>query len=726
MTADEVAAHIGQGREHRSGSGWSMPCPAHDDSTPSLSVSEGREGRVVIICHAGCELGAVLVAANLDWNDLFGEESQHNGRAEIVGTYDYVDEDGQLLFQVVRYAPKTFRQRRPDSAGGWTWKLDNVRRVPYRLPELLAGMKAGRWIVVVEGEKDVDRLIREGFAATTNAGGATRFLPEFATYFTGAKVAILPDNDGPGRAHGKQVASTLHDVADEVRVVTLPGLKDHGDVSDWLDAGGSADELKCLILAALTWEPQEPAGDATDDDLGDLGVVCLADVAPERVDWLWPGRIPRGKLVILEGDPKVGKSTLALDLAARVTTGSPMPDDARLPGPGTVIVMTAEDGLADTVRPRLDAAGADPARVHAWESVPVLDDDGNPTGIRPPSIPQDLGALECLIIRHRAVLVVVDVLSAYLGAGVDGHRDQDVRRALMPLAKLAERTGAAIVVIRHLNKSGGSHAMYRGGGSIGIAGAARSILLCAPDPDDESETRRVLAVTGCNIAAPVPALAYHLAPAVEHDCARVMWDGTSEHTSDTLLAAPVDDDERSDRHAVAEVIGEVLADGPRPREEVVKAIRGAGLTVSEKTIQRTCRALGIERRRNGFGPGATFVLALPEQHMADKSEKAPVTQDAVHYVQNGPDQEYRDDVTSMVDMVDTLSDASCPDGADMQEEAIAALFPGAKLVSEDQADAEPIADPYHCLYCGARVTPAPASVENGWVTVCRSCTAAGR
>jgi hypothetical protein len=485
-----------------------------------------------------------------------------------------------------------------------------------------------------------------------------------------------------------------------------------------------------LILAAPTWEPQEPAGDATNDDLGDLGVVCLADVAPERVDWLWPGRIPRGKLVILEGDPKVGKSTLALDLAARVTTGSPMPDGARLPGPGTVIVMTAEDGLADTVRPRLDAAGADPTRVHAWESVPVLDDAGNPTGIRPPSIPQDLDALERLIVRHRAVLVVVDVLSAYLGAGVDGHRDQDVRRALMPLAKLAERTGAAIVVIRHLNKSGGSHAMYRGGGSIGIAGAARSILLCAPDPDDESGTRRVLAVTGCNIAAPVPALAYHLAPAAEHDCARVIWDGTSQHTSETLLAAPVDDDERSDRDAVAEVIGEVLAGGPCPREDVIRAIRGAGLTVSEKTFQRTCRALGVERRRNGFGSGAIFMFSLPERRMVDKSDKAPVTQDAVHYVQNEPDQDYRDDATHMVDIVDTLSDARCPDGADVrEEEAIAApmgIFPGAKLVSEDQADAEPIADPYHCLYCGARVTPAPASIENGWATVCRSCTAAGR
>jgi hypothetical protein len=716
MTADEVAAYIGQGRERRSGSGWSMPCPAHDDSSPSLSVSEGREGRVVIICHAGCELGAVLIAANLDWNDLFGEESQHNGRAEIVGTYDYQDEDGHLLFQVVRYSPKSFKQRRPDGAGGWTWKLDKVRRVPYRLPELIAGVRAGHWIAVVEGEADADRLVRESFVATTNAQGAAWKWPKnWAYYFTGAKVAILPDNDEPGRAHGEQVASMLHGVADKVRVVTLPGLGEHGDVSDWLNAGGSADELKRLILAAPTWEPQEPAGDATNDDLGDLGVVCLADVAPERVDWLWPGRIPRGKLVILEGDPKVGKSTLALDLAARVTTGSPMPDGARLPGPGTVIVMTAEDGLADTVRPRLDAAGADPTRVHAWESVPVLDDAGNPTGIRPPSIPQDLDALERLIVRHRAVLVVVDVLSAYLGAGVDGHRDQDVRRALMPLAKLAERTGAAIVVIRHLNKSGGSHAMYRGGGSIGIAGAARSILLCAPDPDDESETRRVLAVTGCNIAAPVPALAYHLAPAVEHDCARVMWDGTSKHTSDTLLAAPVDEEERSDRDAVAEVIGEALADGPRPREEVVKAIRLAGLSVVDKTIQRACRALSVERKRVGFGPGATFVLALPDRPISGKVGKAPITQDVVHYVQNGPDQDYRDDATSMVDIVDNWAGWG-ESGPECEQPAF----------DDADADTDAVRDLYHCPYCGALVTPAPPSVEHGWATVCRACSEAGR
>ena len=274
-------------------------------------------------------------------------------------------------------------------------------------------------------------------------------------------------------------------------------------------------------------------------------VVRLSDVEPESVDFLWPGRIARGKLTIVEGDPKTGKSTLVLDLVARVSTGSPMPDGAMLPKPAGVILMTAEDGLADTVRPRLDAAGADCSRIVAWEAVPVCDDEENNISERPPSLPRDLEMLETLIVEHEAALVVVDVLNAYFGADVDGHRDQDVRRALMPLAKLAERTGAAVLVIRHLNKSSGANALYRGGGSIGIAGAARSILLAAVDPDDTSGTQRVLAVTACNVAAPVPALAYRVVSAEEHGCARVVWDGPSDHTSGTLLAPNADEEERT-------------------------------------------------------------------------------------------------------------------------------------------------------------------------------------
>lgn len=340
------------------------------------------------------------------------------------------------------------------------------------------------------------------------------------------------------------------------------------------------------------------------------GIVFLSDVVPERVEWLWPGRIPRGKLTVGEGDPKTGKSTLGLDIAARVSTGSPFPDGARLPGPGVVIVMSAEDGLADTIRPRLDAAGADPSNVLAWESVPVMNDDGVVSGMRPPSIPRDLEVLEKLIVEHGAVLVVIDVLAAYLGSDVDGHRDQDIRRALMPLAKLAERTHAAILVLRHLNKSPGGNAIYRGGGSIGIAGAARSILLAAVDPSDETGNRRVLAVTASNLSAPVPALAYHLAPCEEHGCAQVVWDGISEHTSSSLLAVQAGDEERSAIDEACHFLRDILSDGPVAARDIEKAARDSG--VQSRTLRRAKERLKVRSVKSGMGSSWSWTMPAVE------------------------------------------------------------------------------------------------------------------
>jgi len=364
----------------------------------------------------------------------------------------------------------------------------------------------------------------------------------------------------------------------------------------------------------LDWKGVESSLDIA-DDFGDLGIVRLSDVTPERVDWLWPGRIPLGKLTVAEGDPKTGKSTLGLDITARVSTGSRFPDGARIAAPGVVIVMSAEDGLADTIRPRLDAAGANPENVFAWESVPVLNDEGIPSGLRSPSIPRDLDALEGLIVRHGAVLVIVDVLAAYLGSDVDGHRDQDVRRALMPLAKLAERTRTAILVLRHLNKSTGGNAMYRGGGSIGIAGAARSILLAAVDPLDETGNRRVLAVTASNLAAPVPALAYHLAPSEEHGCAQVVWDGVSDHTSSTLLAVQVGDEERSAVDEAGDFLRDVLASGPVAARDVEKAARDAG--VQPRTLRRAKERLKIRSVKSGMGASWSWVLPLTEGDLTE-------------------------------------------------------------------------------------------------------------
>ena len=175
--------------------------------------------------------------------------------------YDYRDEDGNLLFQVVRYAPKTFRQRRPDGSGGWTWRVRGVRQVPYRLPELCAAGDAP--VFVVEGEKDADRLASLGLVATCNAGGANKWPDALSRYFRGRLVFILADNDAAGRAHAEKVAAALHGVAESVSIIALPDLPAGGDVSDWLDHGGDAASLLALCAAAPRWQPDE-SGAAAD------------------------------------------------------------------------------------------------------------------------------------------------------------------------------------------------------------------------------------------------------------------------------------------------------------------------------------------------------------------------------------------------------------------------------------------------------------------------------
>jgi hypothetical protein len=327
-------------------------------------------------------------------------------------------------------------------------------------------------------------------------------------------------------------------------------------------------------------------------------IVRMSEVAAEPVSWLWPGRIPLGKLTVLDGDPNLGKSTVTLDLAARVTTGSPMPGEQDRGEAASVVLLTAEDGLADTVRPRLDAAGADPSQVVVMDSIVETEEDGQQIE-RPASLPDDIGRLEATVRRERAALVVVDVLNAFLGARVDNYRDQDVRRALMPLAKMAERTGAAVVALRHLTKARSGSALYAGGGSIGITGAARAVLLIARDPEDETESRLVLAVTKCNVAAPVPAWAFRLLPADEHGCARVSWEGATAYRPDDLVSV----DTREERSAVTEAadfLRDLLTEGDRPQREVKDEAERAG--VAWHTIRRAKDRIGVRSRKVG-APG---------------------------------------------------------------------------------------------------------------------------
>jgi hypothetical protein len=346
--------------------------------------------------------------------------------------------------------------------------------------------------------------------------------------------------------------------------------------------------------------PNEAKPDPARAPTDELGVT-LDRVTPERVEWLWEGRIPLGKLTILDGDPGLGKSTVTMDLAARLSAGRCMPDGST-GAPAGVILLNAEDGLADTVVPRLIAAGGDPARVLALPTVPASEDEG---GQRIPSLPFDLHHVRACITRMQAALVIVDPLMAYLDPVVNAHRDQDVRRALHPLSLLAQETGAAVVVVRHLNKQAAGSPLYRGGGSIGIIGAARSGLLVGKDP--ENEDHRVLASMKCNLAKRPDSMAFELVKA--GDGLRIQWLGPSPHTAESLLAAPRDNDE--DRGALADavqVLRQILAGGPKAVSEAKQEARQAG--VAARTLSRAKAMLNVQSIKLSFtGP---WMWRLPE------------------------------------------------------------------------------------------------------------------
>ncbi len=244
--------------------GYMAFCPCHADGVKhgrrSLHVQE-KNGKLLLYCFAGCRYEDIKHALGLDQ-----KEQGHGKEPEAV--YDYRDENGKLLYQVLRFPGKRFRQRRPDGAGGWIYNLKGVKRVLYHLSDVLKAVRNGEMIFIVEGEKDVDNLARLGLIATTAPGGAGKWLPDYSETLLGATVTIIPDYDEPGRKHAQRVAEALKGKAVSIKVLELPGLPEKGDASDWLFAGGTKDELLRLAAEAPEWEPpkQEKREKAGEDE----------------------------------------------------------------------------------------------------------------------------------------------------------------------------------------------------------------------------------------------------------------------------------------------------------------------------------------------------------------------------------------------------------------------------------------------------------------------------
>ncbi len=252
----------------RVGNRWIAHCPIHEDKDASLAISEGTDGRVLVHCFAGCNTEHILRALGLSMCDLFPEKPKKaKAKREIVATYPYTDAQGKLLYETVRYTPKSFAQRRPDGKGGWAWNLDGVPRVLYMLPEVLSAVREGRTVFVVEGEKDADNLAKLGLCATTNSGGAGKWRDEYSEALRSAHVVIIPDKDEPGRRHAERVARSLSGKTTSIKIIELPGPGK--DVSNSLAAGYTRKDLEALVAEAPEWEPEPEAASTQNKDLRD-------------------------------------------------------------------------------------------------------------------------------------------------------------------------------------------------------------------------------------------------------------------------------------------------------------------------------------------------------------------------------------------------------------------------------------------------------------------------
>jgi hypothetical protein len=599
-------------------------CPAHDDTDPSLDITE-KNSRVLFVCRAGCSQDAV--AAALRQRGAWPESRKANGHAaaakRVVATYDYTDAEGQLRFQAVRYQPKDFRQRRPDGNGGWAWSLPlnpAHRFLPYRLPDVLEAIAGDRPLLVVEGEKDADSAARLGIVATCNAGGAGKWTGEHAKHLAGADVVIVPDNDDAGRRHADDVGRSLQGIA-RVRFLELPGLPPKGDLSDWVLAGGTAEQLWQLIETAPEWVPQPNRAErrASSSAARQLTSVRLSRVAMRHIHWVWPGRIAVGMHSTIAGEPGIGKSTLLYWIAAAVTTGGAWPCGEGTAPKGSVIILSAEDAPEYTIKPRFVAAGGDPDKITLVTA--TKDEEGRSSGF---TLARDLQALEELIEEiGDVVLVIVDPITSYLG-DADGHSNTDIRGVVEPLHEMAARKGVAVLTNTHFAKSGAankSRASHRVIGSTAFIALPRVALSVVQDSEDDS--RRLVLHLKNNIAPAAPGLAYRLdqrLASYEDDAplyaSCVVWE--AEHvtmTADQAVAeheSRLRDDGKRERPAPARDAAESflreLFEGREEEtlttREINAAAREAGISAQplREARERLCESV-IKRGEGGVVEG---------------------------------------------------------------------------------------------------------------------------
>jgi putative DNA primase/helicase len=541
-----------------------------------------------------------------------GQANGHAG-SNIVATYDYPDATGVVRFQKVRNPPgrePRFWLRRPDSNGGWITGTKGVdTSLLYRLPEVIEAIALGHMIAVPEGEKDCDNLWRIGIPATCNAHGAAdatkkqkpKWTAAHSEQLRGADLVILNDNDLSGREHADAAARLSLGVAARVRRLDVakhwPNMPEKADVSDWLAAGHTREELDALIATA-----PEFANQASDE----LESCVAASLDMQGIEWFWPGRFARGKLALLAGLPDKGKGQVCAYLAAAATASIALPCSEGIAPQGNVIWFNAEDGMRDTIVPRLVAAGANLSRVHF---ITATRDQGRR---RPFSLLTDLPLLRMKIEQiGNVVLVIIDPISAYLGVGkLDGRSQSDVRGMLTPLKDLAEATGVLVLGIMHFNKKNDvTSALLRIADSIAFTATARHVYAIIDDSEDD---KLRLFVKVKNNLAPLDQKAlrygFGFAHCVGRDPVRnvdigapyIEWasEGVDLSANDAMQALASSSTAFAKREA-KDFLLDRLGENPVAAKELIEEAAQAG--ISQRTLYAAKRDLRIASKKGEHG-----------------------------------------------------------------------------------------------------------------------------
>lgn len=447
--------------------GNAAQCPAHEDRSASLSVGQGRDGAVVK-CHVGCATDAVLEALGMSAADLFDEPIESGPRRQVVAEYAYTGEDGRELFRKVRYEPKDFRQYRIVN-GRQVWSLGDVRRVLYRLPQVLEAARSGRVIYLAEGEKDVHAIEAAGAVATCNFDGAAKagqrpkWRPEYGDALKGADVVVVADRDEAGRAHAAAILADLGGKARSVRVVEAAEGK---DAADHLGAGYGLGDFAPVELSAPDMGSAAEAGPVA-ERLGQLRAALLDSAALDAVpppEAVIDGLLYRNGVAWLYGKPGTYKSIIALDWACCVSVGLPWQEHETVQGPVLYVYIEGMPGLRQRVRAWEDRARCKTGVAFLPIAVQLLN-------------PVDLAAFTALVAELGAVLVVIDT-QARVTVGVEENSAMEMGRVVDAAGVIYRAVRSCVLVIHHEARSGETPR-----GSIAIDGAATSLFRAERDDD---------------------------------------------------------------------------------------------------------------------------------------------------------------------------------------------------------------------------------------------------